>query len=180
MRTESGGAVLVTPALELRPWRGTEADADAVLSAYRDAELRRWLKSSVQHREDALRWLDEQRQGWESGERLGFAVAEGDGAPVGHVVLKGRTPGAASAEVGYWTVAAARGRGVATGAVEALSRWAFETFGDDGLVRLELFHRVGNEGSCRVAEKSGYVFERALPPQGPSGGVGHLHVRLRR
>ncbi|GAA2134632.1 GNAT family N-acetyltransferase [Kitasatospora kazusensis] len=183
-RTVLSGGVRPGPAGEpaavvLRPWGLADTDPDVVLEAYRDRELRHWLKSSMETRADALRWLEEQRRGRDSGERISFAVVEGDGGPVGHVVLKGLTPGGPSAEVGYWTVAAARGRGVASRAVAELTRWAFEAFGADGLVRLELFHQVGNEGSCRVAERSGYGFVRELPPLGPSSGPGHLHVRSR-
>lgn len=41
-----------------------------------------------------------------------------------------------SAEVGYWTAAQARGRGVAPRALEALTAWSLDAFRADGLERL--------------------------------------------
>ncbi|MFF3099024.1 GNAT family N-acetyltransferase [Streptomyces cyaneofuscatus] len=87
-------------------------------------------------------------------------------------------PSPERAEVGYWTAARARGRGVAPRALEALTDWAFTAFAGEGLVRLELLHQVDNVASCRVAEKAGYAFAEllsALPPEFPLDG--HLHVR---
>ncbi len=100
---------------------------------------------------------------------------------MGHAVLKNVTPGASSAEVGYWTAAHARGRGVAPRALEALTDWAFTAFaGRHGLTRLELLHQVDNTASCRVARKCGYELSSlvaAAPPAFPLEG--HLHARVR-
>lgn len=99
------------------------------------------------------------------------------GAPVGNIVLKRRDPRNDRAEVGYWTTAAARGRGVASRALTALTDRAFAEFVEQGLTRLELPHQVDNEASCRVAEKCGYALARviaALPPDYPLDG--HAHV----
>ncbi len=84
------------------------------------------------------------------------------------MVLKEVTSGKPAAEVGYWTAAQARGRGVASRALEALTRWAFDTFEGDGLERLELLHQVDNLASCRVAQKSRYDFDTVLPAAPPS------------
>jgi hypothetical protein len=40
-------------------------------------------------------------------------------------------------------------------------------------------HQVDNPGSCRVAVRTGYAYERTLPPFGPYPLEGHLHVRAR-
>ncbi|TDD44959.1 N-acetyltransferase [Nonomuraea terrae] len=95
----------------------------------------------------------------------------------GQVVLKtGADPGVA--EVGYWVSAEIRGRGVASRALEAVTRWAFSAQGPLRLARIELFHAADNHGSCRVAERCGYGFQRVLPPQPPVFPTeGHLHVR---
>ena len=63
------------------------------------------------------------------------------------------------AEIGYWTVPAARGRGVAAAAVDAACRWAFEHLPVD---RIELCHAVENTASGRVAEKAGFIHEGRL------------------
>ncbi|SEH01340.1 Protein N-acetyltransferase, RimJ/RimL family [Nonomuraea solani] len=157
------------PALILRPWN--EDDIEPLIEAHRDPVLRRWT-NPIETFDDALKWLDVQNQGWATGERMSFAVHE-EGRLLANVVLK-RTDHPESAEVGYWTAAHARGRGVAPRALEALTVWAFEAH---GLARLELLHQVDNLASCRVAEKARYEFLRVLPAQPPYPRDGHLHVR---
>ncbi|GGY01083.1 GNAT family N-acetyltransferase [Streptomyces djakartensis] len=174
-------ATPAAPALTLRPW--TAADAPGLLALSRDDALRHWTSLDVDDETSAARWLREQREGWEQGRRFAFAVEEAGpagtaAAPAGHVVLRYAAPGAASAEVGYWTAARARGRGVAPRALGALTEWAFTTFARDGLTRLELIHQTDNSASCRVAEKSRYDFAAVLPAQPPAyPRQGHLHVR---
>ncbi|MEU6092688.1 GNAT family N-acetyltransferase [Streptomyces sp. NPDC047085] len=171
------------PALVLRPW--SPADAADLVELYRDDVLRCWTSSAVNDEASAARWVQEQQRGWETGDRFGFAVVESQATGLeeqlaGHVVLKNVTPGASSAEVGYWTAAHARGRGVAPRALQALTDWAFTAFPGDGLTRLELLHQVDNTASCRVAQKSRYELTTLLPPA-PSAypRAGHLHVRTR-
>ncbi|MCG6500307.1 GNAT family N-acetyltransferase [Kitasatospora sp. A2-31] len=183
----------------MRPFR--DEDAPALIAIHRDETLRRFTRTPVTDPAEAARWLDLQRRGWAEGHRYSFAVLErrdgrDDGraegsddarvddradAPaelVANVVLKRAEPGGPAAEVGYWTAAAARGRGVAPRALEVLTGWAFAAFAADGLVRLDLLHQVDNTASCRVAEKTGYGFRSvlpALPPEFPLDG--HLHSR---
>ncbi|MFC9287950.1 GNAT family N-acetyltransferase [Streptomyces sp. NPDC057052] len=172
------GATASAPALLLRPWRAE--DAAGVAEAYRDPVLRRWATVTVRDEAEALRWLRAQHDSWQTGERLAFAVLEarpdgGEGRLAGHVVLK--APHGPEPEVGYWTAAPARGRGVAPRALSALTHWAFAAFPE--VTRLRLMHDVANTASCRVAEKAGYGFEAGLPaapPEFPSDG--HLHVRV--
>ena len=66
---------------------------------------------------------------------------------------------AATAELGYIVARAARGRGVATAALDLLTDWALLEL---GLQRLELRISVGNTASKRVAERCGYVREGVL------------------
>lgn len=166
------------PRLLLRPWR--DDDLASLVEAYRDPVLRRWTSLSVEGRQDARRWLDAQRAGWERGDRLSFAVREEqagavEGRLVANVVLKRPDPASGAAEVGYWTVADARGQGVAPRALEVLTGWVFDTIA--GLDRLDLLHQVDNAASCRVAEKARYAFVRVLPARPPFPNDGHLHVR---
>ncbi|MEH0825698.1 MULTISPECIES: GNAT family N-acetyltransferase [unclassified Micromonospora] len=171
------------PALLLRPW-GDE-DIEPLIEVYRDPALRRWTSLSMDSTEDAQRWLEVQKDGWESRTRLSFAILEnqrdaGERRLLGNVVLKRNEPSGRSAEVGYWTAAHARGRGVATRALEALTLWAFDAFAAECLDRLELLHQVDNHASCRVAEKARYQFERVLPARPPFPRDGHLHARHAR
>ncbi|MFF8413324.1 GNAT family N-acetyltransferase [Streptomyces omiyaensis] len=180
-------ATPTAPALVLRPW--SPADATALLEAYRDPGIRRSTDFAVEDEGDALDWLRTQERNRATGVRFGFAVLESGGASgaggpaeaprlVGNAVLKRRTPGGPTAEVGYWTAAPARGRGVASRALEAVTDWAFAAFGPGGLERIELLHQVDNEASCRTALKCGYAFEGILPSSPPDFPLdGHLHVR---
>ncbi|RZU46343.1 RimJ/RimL family protein N-acetyltransferase [Streptomyces sp. BK022] len=173
-------------ALLLRPWRAADA-AELVRVQRGDAALRRWTGAAVDDEAGALAWIAGQARGWETGDRLGFAVVaagspgtpcspDAEGELLGHITLKDVVPGDGRAEVGYWTAARARGRGVAPRALTALTGWAFGR----GLTRLELLHQMDNTASCRVAVKCG--FERAgvlpaAPPEFPLDGC--LHARLR-
>jgi RimJ/RimL family protein N-acetyltransferase len=158
-------------------------DAAALVEVLGDPGLRRWTSHVVEDDADGARWVQAQQRGWAAGDRFSFAVFEVQpgrvrGQLAGNVVLKEVTAGKPAAEVGYWTAAHARGRGVAPRALEALTGWAFGTFGADGLARLELLHRADNLASCRVAQKSRYDFDSVLPAAPPSFPLdGHLHIR---
>ncbi|MEU7002576.1 GNAT family protein [Nonomuraea sp. NPDC046570] len=56
----------------------------------------------------------------------------------------------------YWVLPAARGTGVASRALTAVSAWALEEI---GFHRLELDHSTRNHASCRVAAKAGFLLE---------------------
>ncbi|WP_406063846.1 GNAT family N-acetyltransferase [Streptomyces sp. NBC_01077] len=176
-------ATPTAPALLLRPWRVD--DVAELVESYRDPDLRGQVSVPMESEADGLAWVGAQEGGWAAGVRFCFAVLEEpSGAEpqrlAGSVVLKEVAPGKPSAEVGYWTAARARGRGVAPRALEALTAWAFDTYGTDGLERLELLHQVDNLASCRVAEKCGYAFDRILPSAPPAFPLdGHLHVQGR-
>lgn len=47
-------------------------------------------------------------------------------------------------------------------ALEALTGWAFDALGAEGLERLELLRQVEDPASCRVAYKSRYDLDTAL------------------
>ncbi|GLW53726.1 GNAT family N-acetyltransferase [Kitasatospora phosalacinea] len=179
--TGPGPAAALTAAeLTLPPWE--DGDAAALPALLADPEIHRWTSHRpLRGRGDALRWLAAEHAGRATGARLGFALLAHDRL-AGHVVLKrpGGTGGTGgTGEVGYWTGAAARGRGLATRAVALLSAWALDPCGELGLTRLELVHNAGNPASCRVAEKAGYRLESLLPPRPPHPQQGHLHTLTR-
>lgn len=157
------------PAFVLRRW--IDDDAGPLLEVYRDPAMRRWVRVPVSTPEEAATWVAAQQDGWLTGDRLSFAVRDDWHGLVGCVVLKKPNT---NAEVGYWTAPQARGLGVATRAVDALSVWAFSTYGLD---QIALRHQVDNVASCRVAEKSGYALRETLPASPPFPLDGHLHVR---
>lgn len=62
-------------------------------------------------------------------------------------------------EIGYWLETAYTGQGLATEMVQALTRFAFESF---KAARVQIVTQVGNEASRRVAEKCGFILEATL------------------
>jgi RimJ/RimL family protein N-acetyltransferase len=156
--------VTVTEPLELtvgpfllRAWR--DDDLDAAWTALQDPEIRLWNGTGSGSRE-AARSMLRNRADWSDGDHASWAVVDATtGELLGSVSLHSIDPEQASAEIGYFTVPAARGRGVATLAVDAACRWAFDTLPID---RVELAHAVENEGSGRVAEKAGFHLEGRL------------------
>ena len=99
---------------------GATPSAPALVEVFRDPTLRQWTSSGVENEADALRWIRDQERNWATGDHLAFAVLEAHPQPTsvqgqlaGHVILKDAATGKPSAEVGYWTAAHARGRGVA-------------------------------------------------------------------
>ncbi len=164
---------MATVTITLRPWKID--DLPALLAAHRDPALRRWLATSLTNETEARQWLNAQAAGWESGSRFSFAIIV-EKRPVGHVVVKTGTAG--TAEVGYWTAPQARGRGIATRALETVSGWAFYTH---DLTRLDLLHAEGNQASCRVAEKCGYPLHDLIPAAPPTyPTAAHRHARQRQ
>lgn len=152
--------------LHLRPWQ--PSDADAVLAACQDAELQRWTRVPVPYEhEDAVTWVGRvSPQEWAAGTAAHFAVLDATTSELlGSVSLADVAEGAA--EIGYWTAAHARGRGVSTEAVGAVCRWGFAVL---GLQRVTWLAHVGNTASRRVAEQAGFVVEGTLRQYLPQRG----------
>jgi RimJ/RimL family protein N-acetyltransferase len=147
---------LAVGALRLRPWR--VEDADAVLAALQDDEVRLWNGFGEVTVEEVGVWLT-RRMNWASGDHASWAVVDEDDRLVGSVSLHSVDAVQNDAEIGYWTVPAARGRGVAATVVDAVCRWAFDALPVD---RIELCHAVENVASGRVAEKAGFQREGRL------------------
>jgi RimJ/RimL family protein N-acetyltransferase len=141
--------------LLLRPW--TAADADALLVAYADPAIQHWHGRTVASRQEAEDLIAQYNQGWRKETAASWAIT--DPAVLGRVAFRIIDLDEGTAEIAYWVTAAARGRGAAVQAVNALSRWALD---DLGLHRLDLLHAVANTASCRVADKAGYAYEATL------------------
>ena len=158
---------LADEVVALRAWR--ETDVPAQLAAFRDPVFRRFSDWAPSTEAGARRRLDElegsRRRGWQ----IEFALVEpGDESVVlGGASLNEVDLGLGRAAVGYWLAPEARGRGIATGAVRLLARWAFEEL---RVSRLELTCGPDNEASQRVAERCGFTRERVLRSQLPFKG----------
>ena len=82
-----------------------------------------------------------------------------DGAFLGSVGLSRISPTHRAAGMFYWVHSAHAGKGVATAAIRAMARLAFEEL---GLARVEMLVAVQNAASMRAAEKAGAVREGVL------------------
>ncbi len=85
----------------------------------------------------------------------------------------------ASAQLSYWVLPTARGKGIAVRAVRTLTSWAFDTL---RMNRLFLVHSVGNPASCRVAHKAAFGLEgvlRGYLRHADGWHDVHMHARLR-
>jgi RimJ/RimL family protein N-acetyltransferase len=137
--------------LTLRPWRGD--DISFVFDACQDAEIRRWTTVPspyrARHAVDFLRLGDEARRTG-TGEWLAIEATD-TSELLGSIAIRGLLDG--HAEVGYWVAPECRHRGVASGAVEALVAWAFETLDLDEVI---LHVARGNEASVSVARRCGF------------------------
>lgn len=86
-----------------------------------------------------------------------FGVFDADSdALLGGVGINHRIPAYRSANLGYWTTDAARGRGVAVEAARQAARFGFERL---GLQRIAILIQPENRASLRVAIKLGAVCE---------------------
>ncbi|WP_017569228.1 GNAT family N-acetyltransferase [Nocardiopsis halotolerans] len=135
----------------LRRWE--RSDADRLLEAFAEPELA-WQSPEVPDTpEQARDWIDRQRTRAEEGTAFGFAVVDDDGPVLGHVQVAVTSRSHDLGWVSYWTLAEARGRGVATAGTLLASEYAFA---EADLFRLELGHRLNNPGSCLVARRAGF------------------------
>jgi RimJ/RimL family protein N-acetyltransferase len=124
----------------------------------------------------ALTWLEVQVRRQADGAGLSLAIADaGSGEALGCISLNARPqPGTApvgvpeglifagqpgTAGIGYWVLARARRRGLATAAVRLLTRWAIA---EAGMRRIEALVEPGNRPSLRVLERCSFRREGLL------------------
>ncbi|MEU6776586.1 GNAT family N-acetyltransferase [Streptomyces sp. NPDC046759] len=163
--------------LTIRPWG--ESDAADVVKAFRDPAIRHWHIFSVETVHEAREWIATRQRIWRSETGANWAVTRRhDAELIGRVGLRTANLRTGEAEVTYWVLPEARGRGIATAALRELTRWAFE---DIGLHRLALAHSTANEASCRVAQKAGFRFEgtqRSKVLHSDGWHDMHMHARI--
>ncbi len=167
----AGGGLL------LRPWE--RADARAFLSAYEDEGTRRWHTHRPSTVAQVEEWFEGYRQDWEREKGCHWAVARDSGEVLGRMALRGVDFEDGVANAAYWVLPAARGAGVASRALAAVSAWALD---DIGFHRLELDHSTRNDASCKVATRAGYLLEgtkRSSAVHDDGRHDMHLHARVR-
>ena len=182
-------------ALSLRPW--TVADATAVIAAYADPDIRRWHGRTVDTEAEARALIERWRSAWSAESGAGWAIVRtgeaadgeggsggvsrrgpGDDVVLGRIALRAIETEQGRAECAYWVMPGARGEGVATKALAALTSWAFD---EVGFHRLFLVHSTVNDASCRVATKAGFApegVERSSLLHTDGWHDMHVHARI--
>ena len=135
LRAGTQPALQASPELVLRPWSGS--DKDAVLEAFSARDIQYWHLRSVASEREVDAWLDERRRSWSSEQGASWAVVDSDDRVLGQVALRGLNLAMGVTQVSYWVLPDARGGGVATAAVRALSDWSLD---EVGLHRVWLMH----------------------------------------
>ena len=168
--TEVVGAELV-----LRPFR--IEDVPQIAAAADDPEIARWNRIAEPTAED---WVA-RRADWSVGDHASWAITDPDEPDIvrGAISLHHIDFDQLGSEVGYWVGAAHRGHHLGARALRAASGFGFEAL---GLRRIHLFHAVGNEASCAVATRAGFLHE-GTHRQSYRFGDGiwhdeHCHARL--
>lgn len=167
--------VLTGEGVTLRPWH--DDDAAALQHAYEDPQIQRWHVSRLETLDEARTLLGSWRAAWGARTGVEWAVVDGSETLVGRLGLKDVDLYDGVASAAYWTVPAARGRGVAPVALRAASRWALDT----GFHRLQLEHSMANMASCRTALKSGFAAEgtrRSAAKHADGWHDMHVHVLI--
>ena len=162
--------------VSLREWR--EEDRDALVEMANDGAIQQWTRVPSPYKpEDAEHWFALTRTTRAAGHQAAFAVtaAENGGNLLGSIDLRVNPADPAIGELGYMVGPQARGRGVATRAVELITAWAFDEL---SIQRVEILVDPRNEPSLRVAESAGYEREGLLRAYRASRGGGRLDLAL--
>ena len=175
----AGGSdpVLADGVVRLR--RAEPGDLQAIERGIHDPDVLRWIGPPEGSAADVL---ELNRRRWEDGSPT-LAICGSDDVCVGLVWLNRFDREADRVTVGYWLLADARGRGLATRAVRLVVAWAFEAW---SITRVGLNAATANAASRAVAERAGFRliessaenvrYERLRPegdrarPRDPPGG----------
>ena len=145
-------------AVSLRPL--AEEHLDAVAGLFGDPDVLRFTRLPVPPPPGFEReWLARYEAGRRDSTREAFAVVDDDGSFLGMAMAVDIDREAREVELGYIVAPASRGRGVATAALDELTRWAFAEL---EALRITLVIDVENRASARVAERCGYVLEGVM------------------
>jgi RimJ/RimL family protein N-acetyltransferase len=156
--------------VSLQPWR--EPDVGELVAALDgDPEIAHWMHQIPQPytEADARGYISASTTAWRAGSGATFAVRDESNRITGSLGMRVIDAQDEVVEVGYWTAAHSRGRGLTTRALVLVSRWLFETV---GAARVQLRADAENTGSQRVAEKAGFVREGVLRSSGVNDRLG--------
>jgi ribosomal-protein-alanine N-acetyltransferase len=135
----------------LRPL--AEEDIQVVERALTDHEIQRWFDDRGLTARDVV---ERAAARWAASQAAEFAIID-EAECVGSIWLNLGLENRAG--VGYWLLAHARGKGLATSALLLVARWAFDAL---GVRRIGLNAEPRNIPSIRVAERAGFTREGLL------------------
>jgi RimJ/RimL family protein N-acetyltransferase len=131
-------------------------DIPALVQACQDPEIPRYTRVPSPYGEaEARQFIERSAQGVIDGLTQWYVITDSQNALLGTTGAHHISIEAAELEVGYWLTAPARGRGIASLALTALVKAALHA----GAERLSADVLVGNDASCRVLERVGFVHE---------------------
>ncbi len=149
----------------LRPWACSEASFIAEASG--DAAIERY-NSPPASVADAVALVERFERNWQSfavsgkPSDVGFAIVDAASGEVAGMCGVDEWSSTDVAQIGYWLVAAARGRGFATRAVMLMTGWLFGL----GAARVFLTVVSENVASAAVARRAGFRYEGTLRAHG--------------
>lgn len=150
VRTLSDGTVWLSPP--------TEADIDTITECCQDPEIGAWVTTPVPYlRSDAEIFItDIVGPGWAGRSPTWALRLRADGPTVGMIGL-GEID-LSAAEIGFWTDARARGRGLMSRAIRLVCDYGFRT---DGMALSRISWRafIGNHASAAVVRRNGFRYE---------------------
>ena len=157
--TTTPSAIITTPTLLIRPYH--TGDIPSIAKEANNPLISRYMRNQFPNpytTSDAAAWVDIATS---RKPLINFAICHSpSGEYAGGIGLKTFPADDVefrTMEIGYWLGEAHWGKGLATQAVRAFSRWAFEAFPE--LLRLEAGVFGPNLASGRVLEKAGYTLE---------------------
>ena len=138
----------------------SERHLNALTELIADADIVRFTRIPEPPPDDFVpTWIARYLDGRRDGTREAFAIRDERGEFAGLAMAPAIDPVAREVELGYMLAPAARGRGIATRALDDLTRWAFDEL---GALRAYLIINADNGPSLRVAERCGYVREGVM------------------
>jgi ribosomal-protein-alanine N-acetyltransferase len=151
----------VGESLLLRPWEFSDADLALVREAASDPYIP--LVTSVPTAYSVEAGEAFVRRQWDhaaDGGGYPFVIARReDRLPVGSIGLRLKDIDRGRAWLGYWVAPSARGHGIATAALRAVTEWGLSEL---RIPRLQLCVEPWNVASIRTAEQAGYQREGLL------------------
>lgn len=128
--------------------------------AFDEPDIQLWHMRQIDTLKEAEEWAAAWAVCWQAETDAAWAIARADtDEAVGYAALRTLHLAAASAQVSYWLLPEARGRGVATRAAAAVASWGMEKL---RLQRVYLTHSTRNPPSCRVALAAGFPVEGTM------------------